>query len=70
MDLLQEIFTLSVWAVSIESTKRVEMPKVFGFVALFLPSGLVVCASGPLVNAALYLSTKKFIFSIYKASSW
>jgi hypothetical protein len=53
LDLLQEIFALSVWTVSIEITKRVEMRKVIGFVALFLPTGLVVCASGPLVNAAL-----------------
>jgi hypothetical protein len=57
LDLLQEIFTLSVWAVSMEITKRVEMRIVTGFVALFLPSGLVVCASGPLVNAALDLMT-------------
>jgi hypothetical protein len=55
LDLLQEISTL--WAVSIEITKRVEVRKVIGFVALFLPTGLVACASGPLVNAALDLMT-------------
>jgi hypothetical protein len=55
LDLLQEISTL--WAVSIEIMKQVEMRKVIGFVALFLPTGLVVCASGPLVNAALDLMT-------------
>jgi hypothetical protein len=45
------------WAVSIEITKRVEMRNVIGFVALFLPTGLDACASGPLVNAALDLMT-------------
>ena len=57
LDSLQEIFTLSVYAVRIEITKRVEMRRVLGFVALFLPTRLVVCASGPLVNAALDLIT-------------
>ena len=57
LDLLQEIFTLSVCAVRIEITKRVEMRRVLGFVAPFLPTRLVVCASGPLVNAALDLMT-------------
>ena len=51
----QEISTLLAWAVSIEITKRVEMREVIGFVALFFPTGLVACASGPLVNAALNL---------------
>jgi hypothetical protein len=43
--------------VSIDITKRVEVRKVIGFVALFLPTGLVVCTSGPLVNATLDLVT-------------
>ena len=57
LDLLQESSTLFTRAVSIEFKKRVEMRKVIGFVAFFLPSGLVACASGPLVNAALDLMT-------------
>ena len=55
LDSPQEISTHFVWAVFIEITKRVEMRKVIGFIALFLPTGLVVCASGPFVNAALDL---------------
>jgi hypothetical protein len=57
LDLPQEISTLLVWAVSIEVKKQVEMRRVIGFVALFLPTRLVACASGPLVNAALDLMT-------------
>ncbi len=56
-DLPKEISTLLVWAVSIEITKRVKMREVSSFVALFLPTGLVTCASGPVVNAALSLMT-------------
>jgi hypothetical protein len=42
---------------TIEITKRVEMRKVSGIVVLFFPHGLFVRASGPLVDAALYLIT-------------
>jgi hypothetical protein len=55
LDLPHEISTLIVRAVGIEISKRVEMRIVNGFVALFLPTGLVACASGPLFNAALNL---------------
>ena len=57
MDLLQEISTLSVLAVSIEITKRVEVRKVIGFVVHFLPAGLFAYPSRPLVDAALDLMT-------------
>jgi hypothetical protein len=40
-----------------EITKRVEMRMVMGFVVHFFPTGLVVCASRPLVDAALDLMT-------------
>jgi hypothetical protein len=55
--LRQEIFAFLVGAVTIEITKRAEMRKVIGFVVLFFPRGLFACASGPLVDAALYLIT-------------
>ena len=57
LDLPQEVFTVLMWAASIEITKRVEMGKVLGFIAHFLPTGLIECASGPLVNTALDLTT-------------
>ena len=58
LDSPKEIFTLLVWAASIEITKQVEMGKVLGFVAHFLPTGLVACASKALVNAVLDLMTR------------
>jgi hypothetical protein len=45
------------WAVTIEITKPVEIPKVTVSVAIFVPLGLIPCASRPLVDAALYLIT-------------
>ncbi len=54
---LSQISTLMVWVVTIDITKRVEMRKVIAFVVLFLPVGLYVCASRPLVDAALDLTT-------------
>ena len=38
-----------------EIGKRLDMRKVSGFVAIFVPIGLYVCAITPLANAALYL---------------
>ena len=57
MNLPQEISTLIVWVVTIDLTKRVEMRKVFAFVVRFRPTGLLVCAFRPLVDAALDLTT-------------
>ena len=53
----QETFAFLVGAVVIEITKRAEMRKVIGFIALFFPHGLFPSASRPLVDAALYLIT-------------
>jgi hypothetical protein len=55
--ILQEISAFLVGAVTIEITKRAEMRKVIGFAVLFFPHGLLACASGPFVDAALYLIT-------------
>ena len=57
MDPTQELSTLLVWAMSIEIMKRVEMRRILGLVEHLLPTGLFVCSSSPLVDAALGLTT-------------
>jgi len=53
LDSLQETSILFVWGAIMVITKRVEMRKVIGLVVHFFPTGLFVCASRPLVDAAL-----------------
>jgi hypothetical protein len=56
LDLGQQITTLAEAAIT-EITKRVEMRKVTGVVAILVPVRLFPCASRPFVDATLDLMT-------------
>jgi hypothetical protein len=61
--LLQEISALWVDVIA-EIGKRLDVRMINGFVALFVPTGVLPCTISPLVNAALYLITEGKIVSI------